>query len=92
MDFDNYLHKLNNGLRVSVSDFVINMNQASSDVIKAQLKELEDDGLLAALDSEKFGTFSILHAMVYCYLEPVTKLANKNYKQALKAILDSTGP
>ena len=91
MEFDNYLHRLNNGLRLAVTDFVINKDQAASDIIKAQLKELEDDGLLTALSGAKFNSFGILHAMVYCYLEPVSKLVNKNYKMALKSIQDAAG-
>ena len=52
------------------------------------MKELEDSGFISDLvENNKFGTnFSILHAMFYCYVEPISKLTNNKVKLALKAI------
>ena len=91
MKHDQYLHKLNNGLRVSVHDFVINKNQSASDAIKEQLKELEENGLLEDLKSNAFNQFGVLQAMLACYIEPAQKLVNKNFKAALNTIMDHSG-
>jgi len=47
MNFDNYLHKLNSGLRLSVTEFAVNKNNDFKDTIKAQVKELEESGFIA---------------------------------------------
>jgi len=37
-------------------------------------------------EGNKYGNFGMLHAMFYCYVEPVAKLGNKQVKGALKQI------
>lgn len=78
MNFDNYLHKLNSGLRLSVTEFAVNKNNDFKDIIKAQVKELEESGFIADIsETQKYGEFGILHAMFYAYIQPVSKLTNK---------------
>ena len=70
--------------------FVIQKDSGVKDEIKAFAKELEDSGLVADLvDGGKYGKFSMLHAMFYCYLEPVSKLLNKKMQTALVKITGS---
>jgi hypothetical protein len=58
--------------------------------VKAFAKDLEDSGLVADLvDNGKYGSFSMLHAMFFCYLEPVSKLLNKKMQTALKKLMES---
>lgn len=77
-------------MRESSSGFAIDKNQDLKDLIKQQVKELEDCGFISDLvESNKFGAdFTILHAMFYCYVEPVSKLTNNKVKLALKAVQD----
>ena len=60
-----------------------------SDKIKEQAKELEELGLLEDI-KKTLNNFDILQAMFYCYLEPVSKLLNKNFKTSLESINKST--
>lgn len=65
----------------------IHKNQDVKEDIKALAKELEESGLISDLvEKGKYGSFSMLHAMFYCYLEPVTKLLNKTMQTALRKI------
>lgn len=58
--------------------------------MKAAAKEFEESGLAADLaETSKYGSFSMLHAMFFCYLEPVSKLLNKKMQTALKKIMDA---
>jgi hypothetical protein len=51
------------------------------------LKSLEEDGFIADIsETNKYGEFGILHAMFYCYAEPINKLGNNKVKNALKKI------
>ena len=60
--------------------------------MKAFAKDLEESGLITDLvDNGKYGSFSMLHAMFFCYLEPVSKLLNKKMQVALKKIMDASG-
>jgi len=60
--------------------------------VKAFAKDLEESGLITDLvDNGKYGSFSMLHAMFFCYLEPVSKLLNKKMQVALKKIMDASG-
>ena len=60
--------------------------------MKAFAKDLEESGLITDLvDNGKYGSFSMLHAMFFCYLEPVSKLLNKKMQVALKKIMDTSG-
>ena len=53
---------------------------------------MEDCGFIADLaDEKKYGKFGILHAMFYCFVEPVSKLVNNKVKLALKKIADDNG-
>jgi hypothetical protein len=89
LNHDDFMHKLNNGLRVSATEFVIEKNQDVKDQIKAQVKELEESGFITDLtETSKYGDFGILHAMFYCFIEPVNKLTNNKVKAALKKISD----
>ena len=87
LNHDDFMHKLNNGLRVSATEFVLNKNQDVKDMIKAQVKELEESGFIVDLsETSKYGDFGILHAMFYCFVEPINKLTNNKVKAALKKI------
>ncbi len=51
------------------------------------MKSLEEDGFIADIsETNKYGEFGILHAMFYCYAEPINKLGNNKVKNALKKI------
>lgn len=92
LNHDDFMHKLNNGLRVTATEFVIGKNQEVKDKIKAQVKDLEESGFINDLtETNKYGDFGILHAMFYCYVEPVNKLTNNKVKAALKKIADKAG-
>ena len=92
LNHDNFMHKLNSGLRVSATEFVLGGNQEMKDKIKAQVKDLEESGFIADLtENSTYGTFGILHAMFYCFVEPVSKLTNKKVQTALKKIADAAG-
>ena len=92
LNHDDSMHKLNNGLRVTATEFVIGKNQEVKDKIKAQVKDLEESGFINDLtETNKYGDFGILHAMFYCYVEPVNKLTNNKVKAALKKIADKAG-
>ena len=41
------------------------------------------------VDNGKYGSFSMLHAMFFCYLDPVSKLLNKKMQTALRKLLES---
>jgi len=78
LNFDDYVQKLNYGLRELTDQFVVKKNQEVKDDIKAFAKALEEAGFIADLvDNNKYGTFGMLHVMFFCYLEPVSKLLNK---------------
>ena len=86
------MHKLNNGLRISATESVIEKNAEVKDKVKAQVKELEESGFIADLtESTKYGEFGILHAMFYCFVEPVNKLVNNKVKAALLKIKEKGG-
>ena len=86
------MHKLNNGLRISATESVIEKNAEVKDKVKAQVKELEESGFVADLtESTKYGEFGILHAMFYCFVEPVNKLVNNKIKAALLKIKEKGG-
>jgi len=53
---------------------------------------LEECGFINDLaETSKYGDFGILHAMFYCFVEPVNKLVNNKVKAALKKIADKGG-
>ena len=86
------MHKLNNGLRVSATQSVLEKNAEVKDKVKAQVKDLEESGFINDLaETAKYGEFGILHAMFYAFVEPVNKLTNNKVKAALKKIQDKGG-
>jgi hypothetical protein len=92
LNHDDFMHKLNNGLRISATESAIEKNADVKDKIKAQIKDLEESGFISDLvDTNKFGEFGILHAMFYCFVEPVNKLANNKVKAALLKIKEKAG-
>ena len=92
LNHDDFMHKLNNGLRISATESAIEKNAEVKDKVKAQVKELEESGFIADLtETAKYGEFGILHAMFYCFVEPVNKLVNNKVKGALLKIKEKGG-
>ena len=78
LNFDDYVQKLNYSFKTVAEQSAIHKNTEVKDKVKAFTKSLEDTGFIADLiEKGKYGTFSMLHAMFYCFLEPVSKLLNQ---------------
>ena len=92
MIHDHFMNKLLNGIRLSATTFAVLKDQSVKDLIKAQVKDLEESGFITDLtEKDLFGKFGILHAMFYCFVEPVSKLVNNKVKLALKKIAEENG-
>ena len=92
LNHDDYMHKLNNGLRITATQSAIEKNVEVKDKVKAQVKDLEESGFINDLvETTKYGEFGILHAMFYCFVEPVNKLVNNKVKAALLKIKEKGG-
>ena len=90
LNFDNQVQKLSHVLRPLTEKSAILKDTSVKDDVKAFAKELEESGFVADLvDNGKYGSFSMVHAMFFCYLEPVSKLLNKKLQTALKKVMDS---
>ena len=84
---DHWVNRMNSVLKAASTKFVIEKDQEAKDAVKAAVKELEDNGVIADLtESAKYGQFGVLHAMFYCFTEPISKLTNTKVKLALKTL------
>lgn len=93
LNAEHFIHELSCGLRAPATEFAVHKNQdGTKDDIKAVVKQLEDAGLVALLsDDANNKQFTTLHAMFYCFVEPVNKLCNQKVKMALKKLQDTFG-
>mmetsp|Transcript_27090 Transcript_27090/g.36886 ORF Transcript_27090/g.36886 Transcript_27090/m.36886 type:complete len:242 (+) Transcript_27090:339-1064(+) len=82
---------LNNGIRASANTFAVLKDNSTKDEIKLQVKEIEENILSNLVDGDRFGEKSILHAMFYSFVQPVSKLGNKKMQDAVTKIKNKFG-
>mmetsp|Transcript_2670 Transcript_2670/g.4490 ORF Transcript_2670/g.4490 Transcript_2670/m.4490 type:complete len:467 (-) Transcript_2670:758-2158(-) len=72
------------------TQYALQKNLKVKEELVAKAKKLESDGFVASLlEKNKFGEFGILHAMLFCFLQPVSELLSDSLKAGLKKIGDS---
>lgn len=94
LQFDHWAFFLNNQLREAVHEYVLQKNNEKKELLKRLIKET-DDGLHAHLfippkdgSAPRYGTFGLLHAMYYSFLEPVKIMTNNTVKTLLPKLRD----
>ena len=88
IEFDHWAYYLNNMLRETVHEYLVQKSGDKKETLKRIVKEVDDRLYPELITNGKWGQFSLLHAMYYSFLEPVKIMTNNMVKALLPKMRD----